>query len=261
MNRRYISSLEPYHGEYLIVWDSAHDGDRREDYLSPRHLGDGIITIGYAKPATWVKEEEPPAPAARSLVYTPPEENVVVAMQDPYLGIHQGRTSTTLRPAAYSTRRSSFATPSRRWSGDSVTLVDGGLGGSSRESNAGSRFWRFDWQEKRVPAFGFRYEGTDLTMDEGHALSFTDTVDDHGFPFAILELRGTENVGCVIVVAKRQVLKCARRHLSLTEKMRVGMQVTVQRPGMEACMEDLHESLKKAREEYVPKKGFGTIPV
>ena len=114
---------------------------------------------------------------------------MVVAIRDPYLGIHQGKTSTTLKPAAYSVRRSSFAIPSRRLSGDSVTLVDGRVGGSSRESNAGSRFWRFDWQAKRVPTFGFRYEGMDLTMDEGHALSFTDVVDDHGYPFAILELR------------------------------------------------------------------------
>ncbi|KAM5534569.1 hypothetical protein V8D89_011773 [Ganoderma adspersum] len=260
MNRRSISSLEPYHGEYLIVWDSAHDEARREDYLSPRYPGDGIITVGYPKPTVWVKEEEPVAPTARSFVYSPPEEKVVVAMRDPYLGIHQGRTSTTLKPAAYSVRRSSFTIPTRRWSSDSVTLVDGKLECSSRESNAGSRFWRFDWQAKRVPTFGLRYEGTDLTMDEGHALSFTDVVDDHGFPFAILELRGIGDVGCVIAMAKRQVSRWTTRHLSLTEKMRVGMHI-VERPGMEDCVEDLHESLRKARDEYVPKKGFGTIAV
>ena len=185
---------------------------------------------------------------------------MVVAIRDPYLGIHQGKTSTTLKPAAYSVRRSSFAIPSRRLSGDSVTLVDGRVGGSSRESNAGSRFWRFDWQAKRVPTFGFRYEGMDLTMDEGHALSFTDVVDDHGYPFAILELRGIGDVGCVIVMAKKRVSRWTTRRLSLTEKMRVGMHI-VERPGMKDCVEDLHKSLKKARDEYVPKKGFGIIAV
>ncbi|PIL35945.1 hypothetical protein GSI_01605 [Ganoderma sinense ZZ0214-1] len=260
MNRRFISSLESYHGEYLIVWDSAHAEARREDYLSSWHPGDGIITVGYPRPTVWVKEEEPAAPTARSFVYSPPEEKVVVAIQDSYLGIYQGRTSTTLKPAAYSARRSSFAIPSRRWSGDSVTLVDGKIGGTSRESNAGSRFWRFDWQAKRAPTLGFRYEGTDLTMDEGHVLSFTDTVDDHGSPFAVLELRGIGDMGCVIVVAKRQVSKWATRHLSLTEKMKVGMHA-VERPWMEDCVEDLHESLKRARDEYVPKKWFGTIAV
>ncbi len=185
---------------------------------------------------------------------------MVVTLRDPYLGIHRDRTSTTVKPAAYSARRSSLSAPSPRWSGYSFTLVDGKVGGSSGESrDAGSRFWRFDWQEKRIPALGFRYEGTDLTTDEGHALSFTNTLDDHGSPFAILELRGMEDVGCIIVVANKQSLKCARRHLSLTEKMRVGMHTVERRSGLEECMEDLHESLKKVRDEYVPKKGFGTI--
>lgn len=50
----------------------------------------------------------------------------------------------------------------------------------------------------------------DLTTDGGHVLSFTETLDDHGYPFAILELCRIEGIGCIIVVAKRQALKYHR---------------------------------------------------
>lgn len=42
--------------------------------------------------------------------------------------------------------------------------------------------------------------------------------------------------------------------------MRLGMH-TVQQLKMEACVYNLHESLKKARDEYTSKKAFGTIAI
>ncbi|TBU33946.1 hypothetical protein BD311DRAFT_861752 [Dichomitus squalens] len=263
MNRRYIGSLEPYLGDYLIVWDSACGSDCREDNFPAPHLGDGTISINYAKPSAWVKEQEPPVPSARPLLYTPPKENAVITVRDPYLGLSHGRTSTTVKPAAFSVRRRSLplSDTSSGWSGDSDTLVEYALKATSRENHwpNGSCFWRFDWK-RRAPTLGYRTEGMDMTTDEGHALSFTDAVDDHGFPFAIIELRGTEDVGCIVVLAKKQTSTHARKYLSLTEKMRLGMH-DVRCRGKGDFEDNLRESLRRASKEYVPRKPFGPVSV
>ena len=148
---------------------------------------------------------------------------------------------------------------SSSWSSDSSTLVDYTPSAMSRDNQlaSGSRFWRFDWK-RRAPALGFRNGGTDLTMNEGHALSFTEVLDDHGFPFAVVELRGVEDVGCIVVIAKRRCSTRARNCLSLTERMRLGMHA-VRRHSTDGFERDLHESLKRASKEYVPRKLFGTM--
>ncbi|KAI0663438.1 hypothetical protein C8Q70DRAFT_1050118 [Cubamyces menziesii] len=208
------SSLEPFLGTYRIVWDSESNYDPRDVLFAgpDRDPSDGLLTLSRPQHAhAWPKE---PAPAS----------SVVLRLCDSFIGTN--RTASTLKPSprpvptsesssslgggapSQSTSSllssspapsplspsftSSFVPPLQSRSSASSSSLSTAASSSSRTGHAARTrsFWRFDW-DPSFPRLGFRFEGMDLTAARGHTLSFSHIRDDHGHPFAVVELRPT----------------------------------------------------------------------